>query len=58
MRLQSNEFPDDVAAIDETFSRYQEGKNLRLTPEQAGQKTIWLKPNMMAPQGYTLWVGS
>ena len=22
------------------------------------QRTIWLKPNMMAPQGYTLWVGS
>lgn len=58
MRFLSNEFPDAVAPIDETFTRYHEGKNMRLTSEQSSLKTIWLKPNMMAPQGYTLWVGS
>lgn len=33
MRFESNEFPDAVAPIDETFTRYHEGKNLRLEPE-------------------------
>ena len=31
---------------------------MRLCDQQSGLNTIWLKPNMMTPQGYTLWVGS
>ncbi len=31
---------------------------MRLDTSQTDLETIWLKPNMMAPQGYTLWVGS
>ena len=31
---------------------------MRLCDLQSGLNTIWLKPNMMTPQGYTLWVGS
>ena len=31
---------------------------LRLCDSQSDLNTIWLKPNMMTPQGYTLWVGS
>jgi len=58
MRFASLQFPDGVPPIDENFKRYHEGKNLRLLPSQSGLKTIWLKPNIMAPQGYTLWVGS
>lgn len=33
MRFASDEIPGDACHIDETFSRYHEGKNLRLQPE-------------------------
>ena len=49
MRHVSTMFPEGVPAIDENFTRYHEGKNLRLTPEQSRLKTIWLKPNMLTP---------
>ncbi len=58
MRYTSNQFPAEVPMIDQTFKRYLEGRNLRLTPEQAALETIWLKPHMMAPQGFTMWAGS
>ena len=31
---------------------------MRLTGALANQKTIWLKPQVVAPQGYTLWAAS
>ena len=58
MRLAQKETPEGVQAIDQTFTRYHEGRNLRLQPDQSDLRTIWLKPNMMAPQGYTMWIGS
>ena len=48
MRFASSDVPES-AKIDETFTRYHEGKCLRLTPEQSACSTIWLKPAMMAP---------
>jgi hypothetical protein len=35
-----------------------ESIQLRLTGDLANQKTIWLKPQVVAPQGYTLWAAS
>merc|ERR1740139_2038599 len=58
MRFTSVDFPGAVSEIDETFTRYHEGKMLRLCGDQSDLNTIWLKPNMMTPQGYALWVGS
>lgn len=58
MRFQSVDFAEGVTPIDESFKRYQEGKNLRLCADQSSMNTIWLRPNMMAPLGYTMWVGS
>lgn len=58
MRFTSNDFPDSAAGVDEHFTRYHEGRQLRLTQEQSALDTIWLKPSMMAPQGCTIWVGS
>lgn len=58
MRFQSVDFADGVTPVDESFKRYHEGKNLRLSADQSETNTIWLRPNMMAPLGYTMWVGS
>lgn len=58
MRFTSKDFPDAVPGIDENFKRYHEGKQLRLTKDQSDLNTIWLRPNMMAPQGCTIWIGS
>ena len=57
MRFASSDVPEN-AKIDETFTRYHEGKCLRLTPEQSACSTIWIKPAMMAPQGFHLWAGA
>jgi hypothetical protein len=35
-----------------------ESMQFRLTGNLATQKTLWLKPNVVAPQGYTLWAAS
>lgn len=45
-------------AIDFTLKKYLEARTLILGPELATQQTIWLKPNIVAPLGSTLWVST
>ena len=59
MRLQTIDLDESVTqCIDESFLKYMEGKTIRLTGDLSSQKTIWLKPRVTAPQGFTLWCAS
>lgn len=45
--------------IDVTFKSYLEGKLVTLNQLKTQQEhTIWLKPNIVAPQGYSMWIAS
>ena len=46
------------SAIDFTLSKYLEARTLTLSPDLACQQTIWLKPNIAAPLGSTMWVST
>lgn len=43
--------------VEALFKSYIEGKLLNITGALADQHVIWLKPNIVAPLGYTLWAG-
>ena len=58
MRFNMADLPEGAPNTDQTFTKYLEGSNLRLEPEQSDQKTLWLKPNLHAPLGFTIFVGS
>ncbi len=48
---------DQHTPVDITFKSYFEGKLLNFTGDSPQQRPIiWLKPNLVAPQGYHLWV--
>jgi hypothetical protein len=49
---------DASQAIDFTLSKYLEARTLTLSHELACQQTIWLKPNIAAPLGSTMWVSN
>ena len=41
--------------LDTLFKSYFEGKLLQITGHLSDQQTLWFKPNLVAPQGFTLW---
>lgn len=57
-RFGSVGLPDDCEKIDLSFNKYFEAKNMRLIPCQSDENILWLRPNLIAPMGYTLFIGS
>jgi len=57
-RLQTVDLDPSIKGIDQSFLKYMEGIMFRLTGDLANQKTIWFKPQVVAPQGYSLWCAS
>ena len=58
MRYNMVDLPEETPNVDYTFTKYHEGTHMRLLPAQSNETTLWMKPNLHAPLGFTLWVGS
>ena len=59
MRLQTIDLDESVVeSIDASFLKYMEGQQFRLEGSLSAQKTIWMKPQVIAPQGFTIWAAS
>jgi len=58
MRFNSTDLPEGVEGLDVSLTKYLEGRKLTLGDNLTKQKTLWLKPNMNAPYGFSMWVGA
>ena len=58
MRYNMVDLPEGTPNVDNTFTKYHEGNHIRLLPSHSDEKTLWIKPNLHAPLGFTLWIGS
>ena len=58
MRYNMVDLPEDCENVDQTFTKYHEGTLMRLLPCHSEEKTLWIKPNLNAPLGCTIWVAS
>jgi hypothetical protein len=58
MRYNMVDLPEGCDNVDQTFTKYHEGKLTRLSAAQSEEKTLWIKPNINAPLGCTIWAAS
>lgn len=57
-RMQLENCEDDKSQVDFTLTKYFEAVNYQFAPGQCTQNTIWLKPLINAPLGFSLFMGS
>jgi hypothetical protein len=59
MRLKTLDLDESITqSIDTTFLKYMEGTQIRMSDNLSAEKTIWMKPQITAPQGSTIWAAS